>query len=214
MKIDELDNMAARPLPERAASSTAVSERSVADDILSLDPITRDLINAARPGLGHYMSADEHPYPTHYSARYWSEVVKPQALRAVGIHTLGAEARQKMRPDSADLVADQMHPWVWEAAAPLWHTKSRQEAVHAAARSVYAHLQQKLGRRDKSEAALCREAFSLDEPKYGRPRLRFPGDRTSDAWRSRQQGGVDVGAGCFEGIRNPAAHEHGLDLTE
>ena len=77
-----------------------------------------------------------------------------------------------------------------------------------------ARLQQKLERHDRSESALCREAFSLDEPKPGRPRLRFPGTRTSDTWRSRQQGGMDFGAGCFEGIRNPAAHEDGLSLPE
>jgi hypothetical protein len=69
-------------------------------------------------------------------------------------------------------------------------------------------------RRDTSEAALCREAFSLKPPDAGRLRLRFPGDRTADTWRSRQQGGMDFGAGCFEGIRNPAAHEHALDLPE
>jgi hypothetical protein len=68
--------------------------------------------------------------------------------------------------------------------------------------------------RDRTDAALCREAFSLNEPTPGSPRLRFPGDRTSDTWRSRQQGGIDFGAGCFEGIRNPAAHEYELDLPE
>lgn len=36
----------------------------------------------------------------------------------------------------------------------------------------------------------------------------------SDTWRSRQQGAMDFGAGCFQGIRNPAAHQHGLDLSE
>jgi hypothetical protein len=75
-------------------------------------------------------------------------------------------------------------------------------------------LQQKLGRHDASESALVREAFSTDPPAPGRPRLRFPGDRTSDTWRSRQQGGIQLGAGCFTGIRNPAAHEDDLVLTE
>jgi hypothetical protein len=145
---------------------------------------------------------------------YWDLNVKPWALRAIGVHELGAEARERMRPDSPDLPADRLHPWVWEAAAPLWEAGSTQEAVHAAARSVNARLQQKLGRRDRADASLCREAFSLNEPAPGRPRLRFPGDRTSDTWRSRQQGAMDFGAGCFEGIRNPVAHEHDLDLPE
>jgi len=30
----------------------------------------------------------------------------------------------------------------------------------------------------------------------------------------RQNGGVQFGAGCFEGLRNPAAHEHELQLPE
>jgi Protein of unknown function (Hypoth_ymh) len=96
----------------------------------------------------------------------------------------------------------------------MWFAGSRQEAVNAAARSVNARLQQKLDRHDASESALVREAFSLDPPASGRPRLRFPGNRNSDIWRSRQQGGMHLGAGCFSGIRNPAAHEDGLVLTE
>ena len=120
-----------------------------------------------------------------------------------------------MRPDSPDLVADQFHPWVWEAVAPFWYAGSRQEAVLAAARSVNARMQEKRGHHNKSDAALCREFFSLDPPAPGRPRLRFGGyTRTDQTWRSRQQGAMDFGAGCFEGIRNPAAHEHGLDLSE
>jgi Protein of unknown function (Hypoth_ymh) len=54
----------------------------------------------------------------------------------------------------------------------------------------------------------------LQEPSLNRPRLRFPGDQTSETWRSRQKGGIDFGAGCFEGIRNPASHEHDLNLSE
>jgi hypothetical protein len=214
MKIDQLAGMVTRDVVERAAAEKiGVTAESLADDLLSLDPVMRDLMNAARHGFGDYASPDDARY-THQSADYWILNVKPWALRAMGVHTLGAEARAKMRPDSPDLVADELHSWVWQAAQPLWFAGSTQEAVHAAARSVNARLQQKLGRRDRSEAALCREAFSLKEPAPGTPRLRFAGDQGSDTWRSRQQGGADFGAGCFEGIRNPAAHEDGLDLPE
>jgi Protein of unknown function (Hypoth_ymh) len=80
---------------------------------------------------------------------------------------------------------------------------------------VNARMQQKRGHHDKSDAGLCREFFSLDKPAPGRPRLRFGGyTRTDMTWRSRQQGAMEFGAGCFEGIRNPAAHEHGLVLSE
>jgi hypothetical protein len=214
-KIDQLQELAGGDLIERMAAREVggPAASTVADELIRLDPVMRDVMNAARSGFGDYIST-ESASVNHDSATYWTVVVKPWALRALGIHELGAEARRRMRPDSPDLVADQFHPWVWDAAAPLWFAGSRQEAVHAAARSVHARLQQKLGRFDASETSLCREAFSLDAPAPGRPRLRFRGDRTSDTWRSRQQGGMQLGAGCFAGIRNPAAHEDRLVLTE
>jgi len=187
--------------------------RDTADELICIDPVMRDLMNAAKPGFGDYVSVEDTKF-SHYVDDYWDLNVKPWALRAIGVHQLGAEARERMKPDSPDLVADQLHPWVWEAAAPLWYAGSTQAAVLAAAQSVNARLQQKLSRHDSSDAALCRESFSRNDPVTGQPRLRFPGDRESDTWRSRQNGGVQFGAGCFEGLRNPAAHEHELDLSE
>lgn len=189
------------------------SQLDVRDRLISLNPVMRNLMNAAQAGLGDYLEPPDSGWT--YDGEYWREIVKSHVLRAMGIHEFGEEARRRMRPDSPDLTADQFHPWVWEAAAPLWYAGSRQEAVHAAARSVNARMQQKRGHHDKSDAALCREFFSLDKPAPGRPRLRFRGyTRTDLTWRSRQQGVMEFGAGCFEGIRNPAAHEHGLILSE
>jgi hypothetical protein len=211
LKIDHLTHLDSLSLGERVAAAPQFQD--TADELLTLDPVIRDLMNAARPGLGDYVTLNESPF-AHPSETYWSTEVKPCALQAIGIHELGEEARCRMRPDSPDLAADQLHPWVWEAAAPMWHAGSTQAAVLAAAQSVNARLQQKLDRYDCSDAGLCREAFSRDDPAPGRPRLRFAGDRTSDTWRSRQNGGVQFGAGCFEGLRNPAAHEHELRLPE
>ena len=170
-------------------------------------------MEAARPGLGKYTEPQREAWSSRDS-KYWDDVVRDRVLRAIGIHELSAEARRRMRPDSPDLVAAQFHSWVWEAAAPLWYAGGRQEAVNAAGRSVNARLQQKLGRHNASESSLCREAFSLDAPAPGRRRLRFSGDRTSDTWRCRQQGGMQLGADCFVGIRNPAAHEDRIQLGE
>jgi hypothetical protein len=181
------------------------------EDLITLEPVMRELMNAARLGLGDY----ERPAGrSELSVEYWIEDVHPYALRAIGVHTIGAEARERMRPDSPDLAADQFHPWVWDAAMSLWRAGSPQEAVQAAARSVNAWLQQKLSKKSLGEAALCREAFTLEPTAEGRSRLRFPGDRTSLTWRSRQGGARDFGAGCFEAIRNPASHEHNLELSE
>jgi hypothetical protein len=189
------------------------SLQGACDRLIALNPVMRTLINAAQSGLGDYLEPPEEGWS--YETPYWRDVVKPRALRAMGIHEFGEEARRRMRPDSPDLTAEQFHPWVWEAAAPLWYAGSRQEAIHAAARSVNARMQQKRGHHDKSDSGLCREFFSLDPPAPGRPRLRFPGYAPSDSTRrSRQQGAMDFGAGCFEGIRNPAAHKHALVLSE
>lgn len=189
------------------------STQGAVDRLISLDPVMRSLMNAAQAGLGDYFEPSDEGWS--YDGSYWREIVKPRVLRATGIHEFGEEARRRMRPDSPDLAADQFHPWVWEAAAPLWYAGSMQEAVHAAARSVNARMQQKRGHHDKSDAGLCRELFSMDPPALGRPRLRFGGYKPSDqTWRSKHLGAMDFGAGCFEGIRNPAAHEHGLILTE
>jgi hypothetical protein len=186
--------------------------QEVLDRLVVLEPVMRDLMEVALPGLGNYTTPPDGGWSLE-NKEYWRQIARPRALQAIGIHTLGAEAKEKMRPDSPDLAADQLHSWVWKAASPLWEAGSSQEAVHAAARSVNARLQQKLSRRDLADAKLCREAFSLNDAIPGQPRLRFTGDRTSETWRSRQNGGIQFGAGCFEGIRNPAAHEHRLQLS-
>jgi Protein of unknown function (Hypoth_ymh) len=195
-------------LIEKHGSASAMGEL-----LISRNPIMRQLMNAAQPELGSYPEPPEDGWS--YNDSYWQNLVLPRVLRAAGIHEFGEEASRRMQPESPDLVADQFHPWVWAAASPLWYAGSRQEAVHAAARSVNARMQQKRGHHDKSDASLCREFFSLDKPTPGRPRLRFDGyTRTDLTWRSRQQGAMEFGAGCFEAIRNPAAHEHGLVLSE
>jgi hypothetical protein len=188
------------------------SPQGALDRLIALNSVMRGLMNAAQAGLGDYFEAPDEGWS--YDSSYWREVVRPRILRAMGIHEFAEEARYRLRPDSPDLIADQFHPWVWEAAAPLWYAGSRQEAVLAAARSVNARMQQKRGHHDKSEAALCRELLSQDPPASGRPRLRFPGSASDSTRRSKQQGAMEFGAGCFEAIRNPAAHQHGLVLTE
>jgi hypothetical protein len=205
---DEEDIRIHDDLIEKYSSRPAVGEL-----LISRNPIIRQLMGAAQPGLADYPEPPEDGWD--YSVDYWRKLVLPRVLRATGIHEFGEEARRRLKPDSPDLVADEFHSWVWEAASPLWYAGSRQEAVHAAARSVNARMQQKCGRDDKSDATLCRELFGLEDPKPNRPRLRFksysPGSLT---WRSKHQGAMEFGAGCFEAIRNLAAHEHGLILTE
>jgi hypothetical protein len=181
----------------------------VENTIRSLEPIAQLIMEAVDPGLSTYESADS---SVNWNTRW--DPAKGAALRALGLVRTGAEAREKLRPDAPGLAADQFHPWVWEAARPMWEAGSQPTAVYHAAQAVNARLQQKLGRFDVSEGALCGEAFSVDAPRDGRPRLRFDGDRTSETWRSRQIGAALFGQGCFRAVRNPVAHNPQHPLSE
>lgn len=112
------------------------------------------------------------------------------------------------------LSASQLHPWVWEAARSLWQTEHFAAAVQAAAIYVNAATQQKLGRRDVSEAELFRNAFSVDPPKNGRPRLRLGVPDDGPTYRSRQRGAASLGEALYAGVRNPGAHEVSPELPE
>lgn len=52
------------------------------------------------------------------------------------------------------------------------------------------------------------QAFSVDDPGLGKPRLRLMPNDGSETFRSVQSGAVQFGSGCFMALRNPAAHEH------
>jgi hypothetical protein len=68
-------------------------------------------------------------------------------------------------------------------------------------------LQHRLDRRDVSEVDLVRQAFTLDPPTEGRPRLRVMPDDGSRTYRSVHEGIAAFGAGCYQAIRNPLAHD-------
>lgn len=179
------------------------------NSVRSREPIAQLIMESVEPGLGTYPSPDS---SDNWAIRW--RPAKGAALRALGLVRSGAEARDRLRPDAPDLVADQLHIWVWEAARPMWEAGSRSTAVLHAAQAINARLQQKLSRFDISDATLCGEAFSADAPKEGRSRLRFSGDRTSETWKSLQLGAAFFGRGCFQAIRNPLAHSHQYDCSQ
>ena len=110
-------------------------------------------------------------------------------------------------PAGPQLRAAGFHPDVWASAESLWRSGHFQEAVAAAARAVNARLQARVDRRDVSETKLVQEAFTSKRPEPNKARLRLPGDRESDTWKSQQEGVLSFGVGCFRAIRNRLAHE-------
>ncbi|MEU9359564.1 TIGR02391 family protein [Streptomyces sp. NPDC048301] len=136
-----------------------------------------------------------------------------EVSRGKGILADMDEWATRLAPEAPSLPADQLHAWVWDAARTFWESAHYRAAVHAAATSINAHLQNKLGRRDLSDAKLIQEAFSEKAPEPSKPRLRIPGDPTDPGVQTRQRGALQLGQGAYSALRNPAAHETG-DLAE
>ncbi|MER7863969.1 TIGR02391 family protein [Amycolatopsis japonica] len=134
-------------------------------------------------------------------------VAKEQAQRCLGFVLDEGEVAARLAPDSPTLPADKFHPWVWDSAKTLWSSQHFRQAVQAAATSINAKLQQKVGRRDISDAKLVQEALALSDPEPGRPRLRLPGDPAAESVQSRQRGALQLGQACTWVIRNPASHD-------
>jgi uncharacterized protein (TIGR02391 family) len=152
-------------------------------------------------------SVNERKTNTHFTWEYGP------LIRVAKQVTVLLERREELERNLGEagpaLSAVTMHPDVWEASKSLWRNGHFGEAVSAAAKSVNAGLQAKVGRRDASDTKLVSESFSLDAPKPGVPRLRLMHNDGSDTYKSMHEGAVAFGRGCFMGIRNVLAHEYG-----
>lgn len=144
--------------------------------------------------------------PLHFREGHPAEAARA-ATMGLGILADWDDVAAMLRPDSPTMRADALHPWVWAAARTFWESNHWRAAVQTAATAVNARTQTKVSRTDIADSDLMAQVFSMDSPKPGRRRLRFPGDRESPTWRSRQVGALNFSQGCFMGLRNPATHE-------
>lgn len=124
------------------------------------------------------------------------------------------ELRQNLGDSAPEISAASLHRWVLSGAKPLWQSGHYRSAVEDAAKKVNAETQNRLGRRDVSETKLFQEAFSLDPPQAGRPRLRRMEADGSETYRSVQRGAMALAEGIYSGIRNPFIHERPADIEE
>lgn len=124
------------------------------------------------------------------------------------------EVTENLGENAPELSAAELHPWTWSGAKSLWRSGHFREAVEGAIKKINAEAQNKVGRRDVSETDLFKQAFSLDEPKPGKARLRRMKDDGSDTYKSVQRGAMAFAEGVFAGIRNPLAHEADQELSE
>jgi len=124
-----------------------------------------------------------------------------------------AEIASKLGDDSPALSAAGFHPWAWEGARSLWQSGHFREAVQAAAVKVNAETQNKLGRRDISEATLFQQAMSSDPATSTAPRLRPALDDDGKTARSVRRGIAALAEGAYGALRNPIGHDAG-ELSE
>lgn len=106
------------------------------------------------------------------------------AIRAREGLVRAEEVRQNLGENAPDVSAADLHPWIWSGAKSLWQSGHYREAVEGAIKKLNAETQNKVGRRDISETDLFKQAFSLDEPKAGKSRLRRMEDDGSDTYKS------------------------------
>jgi hypothetical protein len=176
--------------------------KAMHDDIISRVPIIEQITDRAWPEWRDHL-----PERISYSWEY--DPLLQIAKQVVVILNRKDELEQNLGEMGPALSAPAMHVDVWEASKSLWRNKHFGEAVTAAARSVNAALQAKVGRKDASESKLVSECFSLDPPKPGVPRLRLMPDDGSDTYKNLHAGALAFGQGCFKAIRNVLAHEYG-----
>lgn len=136
------------------------------------------------------------------------------AIRAKAELERQEEIRKNLGDDAPEISAANLHPWVWSGAQSLWRSGHYRSAVEDAAKKLNAETQNKLGRRDVSETDLFKQAFSLDSPAPGKPRLRRMMDDGSDTYKSMQRGAMALAEGFYTGIRNPFNHEDPRDIDE
>jgi hypothetical protein len=133
--------------------------------------------------------------------------------RALAVLRRQEEVRANLGDDAPELSAANMHPWVWDGARSLWSTGHFREAVGAAARRVNAEVQNKVSRRDVSEAKLFQSVFSPNAGSPTEPRLRIIPDDGGATFRNLHRGALMVAEGWYAAVRNPVAHDEG-ELSE
>jgi Protein of unknown function (Hypoth_ymh) len=170
------------------------------DDAIRVElPTARQILDLLDPQLTAVLGEPERSDP-------WVSLVEDAVSQGLGILRDRDKWEKYLEPDAPSLVADRFHPWVWQAAAPLWDTGMYRVAVGAAARSLSARIASK-ARSHLSDRKLVADVLSTRVPEPGRVRLHVPGANDSETWRSRQEGLHLMAQGAYAGIRNIAVHE-------
>lgn len=192
-------------VPSSTPGVVAIFPRGPENEIPGQAQVVEKILARVTPDWrGTVPTDDYHQWEQHREA----------ALRARAELRREAELRENLGENAPELSAAELHPWIWGGAKSLWQSGHFREAVEGAIKKLNAEAQNKVGRRDVSETDLFKQAFSTDEPKAGKSRLRRMTDDGSDTYKSVQRGAMTFAEGVFAGIRNPLSHEADQELSK
>lgn len=175
------------------------------DQIVEASHVTEAILGSVLPEWRSLVSED--------TDGLWTQHRKA-AIRAMVALRRQDELDQNLGEVAPEMSVRSMHPWIWDAARSLWASGHYRQAVTAAGVKVNAESQNKLGRRDISETDLFKQAFSAGDASADAPRLRLPNDDGGKTAQSVRRGVMAFAEGTFAAIRNPASHDHLVDISE
>ena len=185
-----------------ARSAPAMSE----DELTQQSQVIEQILDMGIPNWRDLVAST-------FQRNKWSRR-REAAIRAREMLRREEELKENLGENAPELSAAKLHPWVWGGAKSLWQSGHYRSAVDDAIKKVNAETQNKLGRRDVGEADLFKQAFSLDPPSAGRPRLRRMQDTESPTYKNMQRGAMTLAEGIYAGIRNPFNHDDPKDIDE
>lgn len=208
--LEQLDVFIKQTVMRNGSSEWVITTSDVTaapdDEVAKQAPVVEKILDRALPRWRIEV-------PDNSANNRWSRH-REAAIRARESLVRAKELAENLGDDAPQISAADLHPWVWSGAASLWQSGHFRSAVEDAAKKVNAETQNKLGRRDVSETKLFQEAFSVDLPVVGKPRLRRRKPDASDTYKSVQRGAMALAEGIFAGIRNPFNHEDPRDIDE
>jgi hypothetical protein len=193
------------PSPPSSIGFHSYKTATPEDEIVKRAQVVEQILNQVVPSWrSEIKRKDRQKWSVHYEA----------SIRAREALLRADEVRKNLGEDAPELSAAELHLWIWSGASSLWKSGHYREAVEGAIRKLNAETQNKVSRRDVSETDLFKQAFSMDEAKAGKARLRRMKDDGSDTYKSVQRGAMTFAEDVFAGIRNPLSHEVDQELSE
>lgn len=202
-KLTEYLELVDKYLAMPRTSSGYREDGAIREELRRREPTVKEILKRLDPVLADF----------NLEAIGGEKSARSAAQRGLGVLNGRDEWAIRLAPDAPVLPADQLHPWIWEAARSLWESHHYRQAVQTAATALNARTQDKLSRRDLSDTKLMQAVLSTS-PKPGLARLVVNTTGLADDTAAGMQAGVlGFAVGCFQAIRNPATHQDDPDWS-